>query len=272
MRLTGLRLTSLRRYPVKGLRGEDHAAMEIDPCGPSGDRRWMAVQPDGVFMSQRRWPGMARIAATLQGDGALVLSCDGASIRVPVPDGAARLRVTVWRSELDAALAGRVADAWLGERLGSACHLVHLDDPTARLVEQIRGVRPDDAVSFADGYPILLTSSASLSALNAALGAPVGMDRFRPNLVIDGAEPWQEDGWQRLRIGAMLFRAPKACTRCIVTTLDQVTGLAPVPGEPLRTLGRLSRHADGIVFGRNLIPEAPGRLRLGDAVEVLGEA
>ncbi|WP_428374931.1 MOSC domain-containing protein [Lichenicoccus sp.] len=266
-----MRLTGLRRYPVKGLRGEDHAALDVDAWGPSGDRRWMVVQPDGGFMSQRRWPGLARIGATLQGDGSLLLQSREASIRVPRPDGAARLRVTVWLRELDAALAGAAADAWLAARLGQACRLVYLDDPSARPVERIPGVREDDTVSFADAYPILLTSTASLSALNAELEAPVGMDRFRPNLVIDGAAPWQEDGWQRLRIGGMVFRAPKACTRCIVTTLDQATGLAPVPGEPLRTLGRLNRNAAGIVFGRNLIPDAPGRLQVGDPVEVLSE-
>ncbi|TLU73919.1 MOSC domain-containing protein [Lichenicoccus roseus] len=263
-------LTALHRYPVKGLQGEGLQRMDVERCGPWGDRRWMVVEPNGSFLTQRKLPRMARLSAAVQPDGSLRLSCGTAAIEVALPVAAERLEVAVWRSRLEAALAGERADAWLSEQLGWRCRLVHLDNPSARPVERTTGVEQDDVVSFADGYPLLLTSSASLDALNMALKAPVPMDRFRPNLVVDGGIPWQEDGWRRLRIGDMLFRAPKACTRCVVITLDQRTGQAPQPGEPLRTLGRLNRTEAGIVFGRNLIPEAPGRIAVGDPVEILG--
>ena len=273
-----MRLTGLCRYPVKGLRGEKRETLEIDRCGPAGDRRWMVVGPDGGFLTQRRVPGMARLDASLGSDGSLLLRSGTDTIEVARPGGRAqagggpRLPVTVWSSRLDAAAADPAADAWLGEQLGLPCRLVHLDDPSARSVERIPGVQDHDTVSFADAFPLLLTSTGSLDVLNAALDAPVPMDRFRSNLVIEGAEAWQEDGWQRLRIGSMVFRAPKPCTRCVVITLDQRTGAAPHPGEPLRTLGRLNRKDEGIVFGRNLIPEAPGRIAVGDVVEVLEHA
>ena len=268
-----MRVTGLRRYPVKGLRGEDRATLDIEPCGPAGDRRWMVVRPDGSFMTQRRVPRMAALAAAMLPEGGLRLGSGAGSITVAKPDTGERLRVTVWRSVVDAAPAGLEADAWLSRRLGQPCRLVHLADPSARTVEPGPGVETGDTVSFADGFPLLLANTASLDALNAALGEaqgrPVPMDRFRANLVIDGSLAWQEDRWRRLRVGDLVFRAPKPCSRCIVVTLDQETGDVPQPGEPLRTLRRLNRHGDAIVFGRNLIPEAPGRIALGDPVEVL---
>ena len=143
-----------------------------------------------------------------------------------------------------------------------------MDDERARAVDPAFG-EPGDHVGFADAYPLLATNASSLAALNAVLGTPVPMDRFRPSVTVSGLPAWSEDRWRRVRIGAMTFRAPAPCTRCVVVTRDQRTGASPDPGEPLRTLGRLNRHPSGIVFGANLIPEAPGRLAVGDAVEVL---
>jgi uncharacterized protein YcbX len=125
-------------------------------------------------------------------------------------------------------------------------------------------------VSFADGYPLLLTSQASLDALNARLAAPVEMLRFRPNLVVEGAEAWAEYRWTRLRIGGAAFRVVKPCDRCVVTTIDPRTGTQPEPDEPLRTLKQFPRDARGrVLFGQNLVPEICGAVRVGDGVEVV---
>jgi uncharacterized protein YcbX len=162
--------------------------------------------------------------------------------------------------------------AWLGGVLGVACRLVYLADAEARAVNPEFGA-PGDVVSFADGYPLLLCSAASLAALNAGLAVPVPMLRFRPNLVVEGAAAWAEYDWARVRIGGVVFRAVKPCDRCVVTTIDPETGLQPDPDEPLRTLKMFRRDARGrVLFGQNLVPDGGGIVRVGDAVEVLTEA
>jgi len=260
-----VRLTGLFVYPVKGLRGNGLQASDVESCGLAGDRRWMIVDRQGGFLTQRQLPAMARLDATLSG-GTLTLGLGAA--RLQVSSGTGRTQVTVWRSRLEAALADPEADRWLTSRLGVPCRLVFLDDPQARAVEPVHA-RPGEHVSFADGFPVLLTSSGSLAALNGALEQRIGMERFRPNLVIDGSPAWAEHGWKLLRIGGTLLRCAKPCTRCVVTGIDQRSGETPCPGEPLRTLGRLNHRREGIVFGINLVPQEHGRLSLGDRVEVV---
>jgi len=272
-------VTGLFVYPVKGLRGVALDEAEVAPAGLAGDRRWMVVRPDGRFLSQRDLGAMARIEAVPAKDG-LTLRQDGAELPVSRPQGGEVLNVTVWRDTVPALTASEAADAWLSVRLGQPCRLVHLADEGARPVDPGFG-RPEDRVSFADGYPLLLTSEASLAALNDALppnpsdasAEPVPMSRFRANVIISGAAAWAETGWRRLRIGSGLFRMSRLCTRCVVVTRDQRSGDIPRPGEPLRTLGRLTGTKDGIVFGINLIPDAPfGRIALGDPVELADAA
>ncbi len=268
-----MQLTSLHIYPVKGLRGTDLQTAEVEPCGLAGDRRWMVVDERGQFLTQRQLPGMARFDAVLS-ETMLRLEMGGERIETPRRPEAAgeRIAVTVWRSRLQAASVGREVDLWLSAHLGRSCRLVHLDDPQARPIEPTHA-RPGEHVSFADGFPLLLASASSLAALNDGLRArgsgAVGIDRFRPNLVVDGAMPWGEEGWRLLRIGDVRFRAPKPCERCVVTSIDQRSGRIAEPGEPLRTLARLRPGRGSVLFGLNLVPEQAGRLAVGDAVEVL---
>lgn len=265
-----MRLSGLFVYPVKGLRGTALTTARVEPCGLRGDRRWMVVDPRGRFLTQRQLPAMARLDATLS-DEALTLGTGDDRIEVAGHDAARRMAVTVWRSRLDAALVDPAADRWLSARLGRPCRLVFLDDARARPVEPAHG-RAGEHVSFADGFPVLLTSAGSLAALNGVLERPLGMDRFRSNLVVDGAPAppaWAEHDWSLLRIGGTLFRGAAPCVRCRVPGIDQQTGDIADPGEPLRTLGRLNRRQGGIVFGHNLVPLGDGRVSLGDPVEVL---
>ncbi len=151
--------------------------------------------------------------------------------------------------------------------------LVYLDDPTRRPVDPQYG-RAGDIVSFADGFPLLLTSTGSLGELGAWLAAdrqaPVPMTRFRPSVVVSGAPPWAEDRWRRIRIGAIPFRVAKPCGRCVVTTTDQITGQRGQ--QPLKLLGRRRRFGNELVFGQNLIPDWGGVIRVGDPVEILDAA
>ena len=233
----------------------------------------MLVDERGQFLSQRQLPALARFDAVLS-EATLRLSLGEQGIEMPrrPAPGGERIAVTVWRSRLCAATVADEADRWLSARLGRPCRLVHLDDTRARPIEPAHA-QPGEHVSFADGFPLLLTSTGSLAALNDGLRAggigAVGIDRFRPNLVIEGADPWVEESWRLLRVGAVRFRAPKPCVRCAVTGIDQRSGQTVAPGEPLRTLARLRPRAGGIVFGLNLEAQQAGRLAVDDAVEIL---
>ena len=267
-----MRVTGLHIYPVKALRGTDLRAAEVEPCGLAGDRRWMVVDEHGDFLTQRQLPAMARFDAVLS-ETTLRLSLEDEAIEMPrrPAAGGTPIAVTVWRSRLQAATVGDAIDRWLSVRLGRPCRLVHLDDPRARPIDPAHA-EAGEHVSFADGFPLLLASAGSLSALNHGLracGGAVGIDRFRPNLVIDGASAWAEEEWRLLRIGGLRFRAPKPCVRCVVTSIDQRSGRIAAPGEPLRTLARLRPRRGGILFGLNLVAQQAGRLAVGDAVEIL---
>ena len=187
---------------------------------------------------------------------------------MPVPEAGATVPVTVWKSQLTARPAGDAADAWLSDFLGQPVRLVHMDEAITRPMTDARSL-PGDEVSFADGFPLLLISRASLEGLNSRLARPVSMLQFRPNLVVDGVPAHAEDTWKRIRIGEVEFEVAKACTRCVFTTVDPLRGERDPEGEPLRTLITYRRAADGVTFGQNLIPRTLGQVRVGDAVEVL---
>lgn len=268
---SGLRLAAITLFAVKSLRGRSCGSVAVEPWGLAGDRRYLVVDPNGRFLTQRDCPALATLEAVPDRD-ALLLSGPGCpTLRVEAPDAAAeQVAVTVWRDTLMAQTAGGRADAWLAAALGRPCRLVHMATPAeARPVNPAFG-RPEDRVSFADGFPVLLASSASLADLNTRLAEPVGMERFRANLVVDGATPWAEDGWRKLRVGPVLFEVATPCTRCVVVTTDQRTGTRHPGFEPIRTLQGFRRDPEGqVMFGQNLVPRSGGCVTVGDAVEVL---
>jgi uncharacterized protein YcbX len=267
---SNVQLADIRTYPVKALGGGSHDRADVEPWGLRGDRCWMVADASGQFLTQRQHPRMAALQAENIPTGLTLTDAAGDHIAVATPgERAETLTVTVWRDSVPARLAGAHTHAWLSDRLGIACRLVHLDDKTARKINPAYAA--DDApVSFADGFPVLLATTASLADLNARLAHPIPITRFRPNLVIEGCAPWEEDTWRRIRIGDALFHVAKPCERCIVTTIDPVTGERPDKREPLLTLARFRRDAGGgVMFGQNLIPQQLGRIRAGDTVEVL---
>ncbi len=265
-----LELAEIRIYPVKGLRGISVEDALVEPWGLEHDRRWMVVDAQGRFLTQRQVPVMAVVRAELLSDGLRLTAPELEPLRValPAPD-AEPLAVVVWDDEVAAQAAGPAADRWISRALGLSCRLVHMSDPAAaRPVDPDFG-RPGDRVSFADGFPVLVTNVASLDDLNGRLPRCASMDRFRSNLVVRGAQAWDEDGWRRVRVGAVPFDAVKDCARCAVPTVDQETGLKDDEAEPMRTLARFRRKAGGrIIFGQNLIPRGAGTLRVGDPVHL----
>jgi hypothetical protein len=262
-------LTSIHIYPVKGCRGIDLSESPVEPWGLAGDRRWLLVDEDFRFVSQREQASLARVVIGPRPHGIDVTAEGYPALSVDEPGPGELLKVSVWSSTVLAAAAGPEADAWFSAYLGAPTRLVHLDDPTRRPVDPEFG-QDGDVVSFADGYPLLLTSTASLDELGDWLTAdgdqPVPMNRFRPNAVVAGFEPWDEDRWRRVRIGDVSFRVAKPCGRCVVITTDQVTGERG--RQPLRMLARKRRFGQSLVFGQNIIPETAGRIRVGDPVEI----
>ena len=263
-----VRLAEIWTYPVKSLRGVRRARADVQTCGLAGDRRWMLADGNGRFFSQRDLPRMSQISAVYE-SGELVLSIEGAgALRVHAPPAGEKRRVTVWHDALQALDAGDAASDWLSAAVGLPCRLMYQDDPASRPLDP-KYARPGDAVNLADAFPVLLTSAESLADLNRRLAHAVGMLRFRSNLIVEGAAPWAEDGWRRLRIGAVVFRVAKPCDRCIITSIDPATGERPDHEEPLRTLKTFRRDAKGrVLFGQNLVPEVVGELREGAEVEV----
>ncbi|MFG1810753.1 MOSC domain-containing protein [Streptomyces sp. NPDC049040] len=273
--MTTPRLSALRIYPVKSLRAVRMQEAVVEPWGLAGDRRWMLVDAGtDSAVTQREQPRLTLLAALPVGGGGLRLTGPGQPPLDVAPPTAGRLRrVRLFTGKFDVLPAGDRADAWFSRFLGTPVRLVHLDDPAVRRPLDPDHAAPGETVSLADGFPLLVTTTASLDALNALIAAgdraeegPLPMDRFRPNLVVDGTSPWAEDDWRRVRIGEVSFRVPKPCARCVVTTTDQSSGARGK--EPLRTLARHRRIGSGLVFGQNLVPERSGTLRTGDPFTV----
>ncbi len=271
-------LNAVHFYPVKSMAGCAPGEAAVEPWGLAGDRRWMLAAPDGRFITQRQQPTLALASAEPLPDGGIRLTAPGvAPLDVAVPASAAgepTTTVELFHDKVETIRAGAAADAWLSAYLGTEAQLLYMDDPERRRPIDPDYADPGETVSFADGFPLLLTTTASLRALNSLIAGgdhpgegPLPMDRFRPNVVVDGTEPWAEDHWRRVRIGEVTFRVVKPCGRCVITTTDQHT--AERGKEPLRTLARHHRIGKSLVFGQNLIPEHTGVVRVGDPVEIL---
>lgn len=272
-------VTGLTTYPVKSLAGVAVQEALVEERGLRGDRWWAVVDEDGAKVTAREEHALLGLRAEPLAGGAIRLSAPGTdSLDVAVPFAA--MPVAVRFSGQDTALpAGPEADAWLAARLGRPLRLVWQDDATRRAIRPELGGRPQDRNSLSDAAPVHLTSEASLRRLDDWLletaqergeepGDPVGHDRFRPNVVVGGGEPFAEDSWSSVRIGDVPFRATMVCDRCVMTTIDRAdlrTGK-----EPIRTLARHRKWDGATWFGIRLtpvLPLAPGAtVRVGDAV------
>ena len=266
-RETATFLSGLYVYPIKSCGGIAVERWEIDERGPRYDRRWMLVDETGSFMSQRRFERMALIGVRIEPNGLIVDAPGMTPLEVPFrPPDSTLLLASVWDDLVEGLTVGDDANRWFSEFLDVGCKLVYLPDGSLRMVDPTYG-GPKDQVGLADAFPFLLISEASLSDLNSRLEHPVPTDRFRPNLVVRGCEPFAEDNWRLVRIGQITFRVVKPCARCAITTVDQRTA---EPGkEPLRTLAQFRKVGTKVLFGQNLIHDTRGTLRTGDPVDVI---
>jgi len=269
-RRRSMHLSSLYRFPLKSAAGESLQRCASDSLGLLGDRRWMVVAAGtGRFLTQRVLPRMALLQAHWQGDTALKLAAPGMpELLVRVPDDKTMRCVQVWSANPVVPDAGETAAAWLSDVLGQACRLVYLPEDDGIQVD-LDYARLGERTAFSDGFPFLLIGQASLDDLARRVGRPLEMLRFRPNLVVSGAEPYAEDGWKLIRIGQLTFRVVKPCSRCVIPTLDPATGERAPDREPLNTLLSYRKGPGGVFFGQNLIAEGRGELELGMPVERL---
>jgi uncharacterized protein YcbX len=270
-----MELASIRVFPVKSLGGVQADEALVEPWGLRGDRRWLVLTPDGTALTAREEHRMLGLTATPDGEAIVLTDRDGGSLRVEPPADGESLPTTLSRVGTVRA-ADPAAGRWLSERLGTEVRLGWLDDPRRRSVAENHGGRPGDVLSLADAGPLLLASTASLRRLDDWIAegavergeeppASLPMERFRPTVVVDGAEtPFAEDEWRGVTIGEVSFRFTERCDRCVLTTVDTQTLAAGK--EPLRTLAVHRQWDHKTWFGIRLVPETTGVIRVGDPV------
>ncbi len=260
-------LSQIFIYPIKSARGTAVAETQLDISGPVRDRRWMLVDEDGVFLSQRKVPRMALISPSFE-EVDLVVTAPGMSpLRISEWSGEGEwISVRIWRDHLTLPHPNQAYSAWFSAFLGQSCRLVYLPDSVARPVEPPFD-QPEWRVSLADGYPLLVLTQASLDLLNEKLISPLGVERFRPNLVISGTAPHDEDNWRRLQIGSVQLAIVKPCARCSMVLVDPNTGSLGI--EPLKTLATYRKRPRSVMFAQNALVVNPGQLQAGTAIEVL---
>jgi uncharacterized protein YcbX len=261
----GLHLSSLHIYPLKSARGISVDHVILDAFGPALDRRWMLVDPQGLLVTRRERHQMALIDVELVGEGLRVRAPGNGTLEVGQgSDASPTVEVQVWDDRCLARDLGDEPARWFSSFLGEPVRLVFMPNATFRQIDPdyVPGIR---RVSFADGFPLLLIGEGSLAELNRRLPTPVPMNRFRPNVVLAGTEPFAEDTWETVKIGTVTFDVVKPCARCVATTIDHDTAAAG--REPLRTLATFRKRGHGVYFGQNLLHQAPGILAVGAAAE-----
>jgi uncharacterized protein len=260
------KITGLFTYPCKSLQGHSHKERTLTTEGLVGDREWMLVDRNGVFITQRQVAALASIRASANGTYGLILEHDRlGALHVLLDPANNQKPVRVWNDTVPAHDAGDEAAQWLSEIAQTPVRLVRYADPHTRL-SSIRWAGDSGAhTRLADGFAVLVTNDASLRELNAKMHRAIPMDRFRANVVIDGFEAWDEDHIDTLTCGAVTLKLVKPCVRCITTTTDQASGQR-VGEEPLLTLARTRNNPDlgGVTFGMNAIVVNGGTLTVGD--------
>ncbi|PWV46516.1 MOSC domain-containing protein [Chitinophaga sp. S165] len=260
-----LTVSALYIYPVKSLGGFSLPAATLTDRGFKYDRRWMLIDENDRFISQREVAVMAFLNATIGEEHLLVTDKrTGDLIMIPYePLTSETITVSVWDDTCVAQRVSDEADTWFSQHLGMPCRLVYMPDSTQRTVDA-NYAHNQEITSFSDGYPLLIIGQASLDDLNSRLTSPLPMNRFRPNIVFTGGLPFQEDDMKQFNIGDIQFSGVKPCARCVITTIDQETGVKAK--EPLKTLSTYRAKNQKIYFGQNLLFNGSGTISVGDII------
>ncbi|MEO6283319.1 MAG: MOSC N-terminal beta barrel domain-containing protein [Dyadobacter sp.] len=261
-------LSEIWVYPVKSLGGIRLTEAKTEERGLQHDRRWMIIDENDVFITQRAFTKMALIDVELLSEG-LKISYrpePGNSVTVPYkPASAGKVTVTVWDDVVEAVTVCEETDIWLSNILDQNLRLVMMPDISFRKADP-RYAKNDENVSFADGFPYLVISQASLDDLNSRLAEPISMVRFRPNFVVTGTDAFAEDHWKNITIGDLNFEVVKPCARCVLTTINPET--AEKGAEPLKTLASYRRVNNKVLFGQNMVIKDIGTIKEGDELVV----
>ncbi len=249
--MSGLRLTEIWIYPIKSMGGIRLSSAKVEGKGLKFDRRWMLVDENYMFITQRKISALALFKLEMKPDFFFV-RFKNESIELPfsTPQNTKPILSTIWDDQVSTIEVSRNYSQWFSDKLGFKCKLVSFPEDNTRLVDPQYAVNHDN-VSLADGYPILAIGQSSLDDLNQKLESPVPMDRFRPNLVFTGGKPYEEDSWKEFTVGTNKFLGVKPCSRCVLTTIDQLTG--EQGKEPLATLATYRKKENKIYFGQNVL-------------------
>ncbi|MDG3085234.1 hybrid-cluster NAD(P)-dependent oxidoreductase [Vibrio hannami] len=260
------RLSQIHVYPVKSTKGVSLSNCWTEKQGLAFDRRFMLATPDGRMVTARTHPKLVLVQVSLVSNGIVLSYPNKPSLRLTYSDFTKTdVEATVWSDTFSAYSTTIDADRWFGEVLGEEVQFLFAGEQSNRYREKL-----GHNVSFADGYPLLVISKQSLEELNRRCPEEQLMSQFRPNLVVDGPEPFIEDSWKKIKIGEVLFEVRKPCERCVLTTVDPATGKPSESKEPLATLSTFrANESGGTFFGQNLVALNEGMISVDDKVEVL---
>jgi len=261
-------ISQLYIYPVKSLGGISVDQLRITDRGAAYDRRWMLIDPEGNFLTLREHAEMTRLHTAIEGDELIIFDAQADVDRVSTPlhpAPSAAVSVTIWGDTVSAWLCDETVSDWLSSKLKKNVRLVYMPEESLRPVDPVYAP-PGAITAFTDGYPFLIIGQSSLMDLNSRLEKPVEMLRFRPNIVFSGGAPFDEDRFAQITIADIPMLGVKPCARCVVTTIDPVTGVSGP--EPLRTLATYRRHLNKVDFGMNLVPKGTGSLHIGDELRL----
>lgn len=275
------KVSEINIYPIKSIGSISKNKISVEKKGFSDDRCFMLVDNNNQFITQRKHPSLALISVIEQENSFLFRAANKSDLVIPKTSSISDVKlikkadkkkiVTIWRDSCSSYSTDKLINLWFCDYLGFKVSLVAYDNLNPRQADPMFS-NENDIVSFADGFPILVISQASLDDLNSRLINPVTMQRFRPNIVVEGCDAFDEDQWRNITIGNVNFEAVKLCSRCILTTVDPKTGIKNKNGEPLKTLSQYRKDLNGVsnekgvFFGMNLIPKNLGNICVGDSV------
>ena len=269
-----LQLSGIWIYPVKSLGGIALQSAKVTDRGLEHDRRWLLVDDDGLFLTQREFPELALFKTAID-DSFLTITHQkqtSESIQIKLNqssfDSKSKIKVTVWDDTIDAFEVNATASNWFTKRLGLSVRLVYMPEESHRKVDVAYSVSGAEINSFSDGYPFLIIGQSSLDDLNSRLKEPIPMNRFRPNFVFTVGEAYEEESWREMSIGGLLFFGVKPCGRCVITTIDQDLGIKSGK-DPLLTLSKYRKAGKSVLFGQNLVGTQLGKVSVGDEIKVL---
>lgn len=264
-----IKVSQLYIYPIKSLGGISLSSVNVTDRGFEYDRRWMLIDHNNRFLTQREFTSMALLQVQLLADGLKVFHKQDENNFIIVPFAPLkneRLATDIWGIACNPLLVSDEADKWFSAALNISCRLVYMDDDTQVKIDERYNI-DNSLTSFSDGFPILMISEASLNDLNSKATEALPVNRFRPNLVISDANAFEEDSMKEFVINDIHFYGVKPSSRCVLTTIDQNT--AAKGKEPLKTLAAYRNMNNKIYFGENVIAAGTGTIHIGDSITIL---